>query len=123
MNPNSSRDFYIREDEVSPWYGPLSLLEAKRHAIVLTRDGTPANVKYAMVGTIIGEREGDPVTLASRMAVFRIYINGKYTLGGRAAEYNSTRLMPIPWRTNSRLRTQGGNNLVTQDGDPIDLNF
>ncbi len=86
------KDWWVRRDNTDTWFGPLSYRDANRHARVMTLDGTDLDVKYAQVGTIMGERPGDPATLPSRMFVAFLYVNGRMTLGGRAAEFHKDKL-------------------------------
>lgn len=84
----SRQDWYVRGDADEDWFGPLTRHEADMHARRSTMDGNVTNVKYMQVGTILGDRAGDPIQPIDRMFVTRIYANGKLVLKGRQAEFH-----------------------------------
>jgi hypothetical protein len=88
------RDWWLRKDESDPWSGPMSYTEANSKARRMTMDvdETINELKYAQLGTLLGDREGDPVQLSPHMMVAFIYCNGKQYLGGQLARYNADKV-------------------------------
>ena len=92
-DPN--RDWWIRRDESDVWHGPLSYRDANFQARRMTvdADNSILEVKYAQIGTNVGDRGGDP-KVAPHMIVVYIYANGRQYLGGRMAEFNKDKVPP-----------------------------
>jgi hypothetical protein len=88
------RDWWLRKDESDPWVGPMSYTEANSKARRMTMDvdETINELKYAQLGTLLGDREGDPIQLNPHMMVAFIYCNGKQYLGGQLARYNADKV-------------------------------
>lgn len=90
-----SQDWYYRRDHDEEWFGPMSYRDANSQARRCTlpkflKDHIP--VKYAQVGTIVGGRGGDPVTLEAEIRVVYLYANGRQYLSGHLARYNADKV-------------------------------
>lgn len=77
--------FYVRSDGETS--GPFTYRVANSHARYLSRENV-SGICHLL--TYVGARPGDPLVTPTERIVF-IYIRGKQSLGGRAAEYNGRR--------------------------------
>lgn len=88
-------DWYYRRDETEEWCGPMSYRDANSQARRCTLPKHLSEhfpVKYAQVGTLVGDRGGDPVGIEARMRIVYLYANGRQYLAGHLAEYNSDKV-------------------------------
>lgn len=88
-------DWYLRASAQDPWVGPFPFRVADEQARRATMNGTPTNVLYMQLGTFLGARKGDPIVDPHVLFVDRIYINGKFVLGGRQANLHRDLLPPV----------------------------
>lgn len=86
-----NKDFYYRENKDSPLVGPMSYTHALKGALFLSKNLDHSGL--AEVVTILGTREGDPIN-THKVCVVHMFIRGKLTLSGRAAQYHSDKGLP-----------------------------
>ena len=82
------KEWYVRKDHTDAWFGPLSWRDADKHARVMTRKGTPADVKYAHVGYVKNNSGVDVLVEPEKVRMDGVYANGKQFLKGRQAEFH-----------------------------------
>ena len=87
MEGKISQDFYYRETPDHPLVGPMSYYFAMSGARYLSESKEHSGV--AEVCTYVGTRIGDPYRNPPTLFVMHVFIQGKLTLSGRRAAYNS----------------------------------
>jgi hypothetical protein len=98
VTPNAPRvtsfnnDFYYRENKDSALVGPMSYSHALKGAQYLSLDKKHSGI--AEVVTLLGPRNGDPAINPPKICVVHMYIRGKITLNGKAAQYHSDNGLP-----------------------------
>jgi hypothetical protein len=78
IDPRS--DFYVRENELDPLYGPLTFADANSYARHLS--SLPDHSGYAEMITYVGNRGGDPQIEPPVLFVVYTYVRGRRTIGG-----------------------------------------
>jgi hypothetical protein len=83
--------WYYRESKDDELVGPMSYRDAVAGARYLSKH--PDHSGIAEIVVFVGQRPGDPPTFQQTRVVY-MYIRGKRTLAGRAAQYHSIHNLP-----------------------------
>jgi hypothetical protein len=90
------REWYVRENAQDPLHGPLSFTVADKHARWISSLEDRSGLAEVVTFVSNTSRGGDPSrpNPNPRLFVVFLYIEGKRTLGGRAAQFHSDRGLP-----------------------------
>lgn len=88
------REWYVRENPTDPLFGPVSYYEAVYKARRLSLDEEKSGLAEICTYVSSDYRAGDPVKSTPVLFVAYMYIRGKRSLAGRAAQYHSDRGLP-----------------------------
>ncbi len=90
-----NKDYFVRiNPNDTQLVGPLTFAQANAHARFLSREESNT-FGTAEVITSVGTRGGDPIQETPVLFVKFLYIRGRLTLGGRAAEFNSKKFIGV----------------------------